>query len=282
MNLKVVAVLTATAALVGCAHTQNTTNNTTIDEIDYTSLGYVVLNGAYPREDGYFVVFDMSNEQHPQIIGIHSKRPRVENWVDKEILFVSNDLTEVQPDWHVLYERDEDDKRFICRKGQKAASEFYNQAYLSYNPCDSRLTTYLDYANNQTVVAHYMGRIKEYSLLNQYPVGLSNTRTVRLIESTQMMTAVQAKLREFAAQERATIERQQREIEYTHWRRTLAVGSSTFCGYVVELKGPMVKIAVNAPLQGYDSEQWLKIDEVYPARLGCLNRNGILSTMINP
>jgi len=82
--------------------------------------------------------------------------------------------------------------------------------------------------------------------------------------------------------QQAAIERQQREVEYTRWRRTLAVGSSTFCGAVIELRGPMVKIAVNTLLPGYPSEQWLKIDEVYPAHLGCRNRNGVLSTAADP
>jgi len=82
--------------------------------------------------------------------------------------------------------------------------------------------------------------------------------------------------------QQAAIERQQREMEYTRWRRTLAVGSSTFCGYVIERNGPMVKIAVNTPLPGYAAEQWLKIDEVYPVHLGCRNRNGTLSTTADP
>jgi len=138
-----------------------------------------------------------------------------------------------------------------------------------------------------------------------HSVSIDKSKVAALIENTRIIAAIQVRQREIAAQEaeaerlraeraeiarqarerqrqQAAIELQQREVEYTRWRRTLTVGSSTFCGFVIERNGPMVKIAVNTLLPGYPSEQWLKIDAVYPAHLGCRNRNGVLSTATDP
>lgn len=60
------------------------------------------------------------------------------------------------------------------------------------------------------------------------------------------------------------------------WRRTLKVGDDTFCGPVIEVKSPMVKIAVRPQLQGFGNEAWLKAVEIFPDAYGCSNRNGRL------
>lgn len=70
--------------------------------------------------------------------------------------------------------------------------------------------------------------------------------------------------------------KEQRAI--AEFRNTLALGSETFCGPVINIRGPMVQIANNvAPLTGYTAEPWLKRSEIYPATLaGCINVNGRL------
>lgn len=69
-----------------------------------------------------------------------------------------------------------------------------------------------------------------------------------------------------------------REIKTKDFRTRLAIGSDTFCGPVIALRGPMVQIAVNAPLPGFSAEPWLKLDEVYPAEIAsCKNSNGKLT-----
>jgi len=330
MNLKVVTVLAATAALAGCASTPNT-EHAALQQHDNLQLGYTIHDGYrnhnYERgstPDGFFVVFDVSAENAPRIIGIYPVRPAVEDWQNKEILFVSSDLSEVQPDWRTWYGYAEDLGVFGCMKGVFRSDEYNNRD--DYNPCDSTLSKVLinkrDVGFNAFITVFSLG-LAPLTGTAQYSVRIDKSKIAALAENTQMMTALRETQRRIAEQEaeaeriradlaeidrqkeerqqqirerqrqieaeamerrrqQAAIEQQQREVEYTRWRRTLTTGISTFCGYVIELKGPMVKIAVNVPLQGYDSEQWLKIDEVYPAHLGCRNRNGILSTAADP
>jgi len=329
MNLKVVAVLTATAVLAGCASTPNT-EHAALQQHDNLQLGYTIHDGYrthnYERgstRDGYFVVFDVSAENAPRITGIYPVRPAVEDWQNKEILFVSKDLSEVQPDWRAWHPY-EVSGRFICWKGP-IRMDGYSELN-DYNPCNSTLTkssARVDNIVNTVANAVFSLGLGALSGSGQYSVVIDKQKVAALIENTQMMTALRETQRRIAEQEarvermradlaeidrqeeerqqqirehqrqieaeamerrrqQAAIERQQREVEYTRWRRTLAVGSSTFCGFVIERNGPMVKIAVNTLLPGYPSEQWLKIDEVYPARLGCRNRNGILSTAADP
>lgn len=82
------------------------------------------------------------------------------------------------------------------------------------------------------------------------------------------------------ARKQAEIDERNRQIEIkriTEWRKTLQLGSDTFCGPVVEVRGPMIKIAVRLQLPGFGNEAWLKANEVYPANYGCSNVNGRLA-----
>jgi len=72
------------------------------------------------------------------------------------------------------------------------------------------------------------------------------------------------------------------EARLIAWRKTLSIGSDTFCGPVIELRSPMVKIAVNAQLAGFGSEAWLKAPQVFPPEYGCLNTNGRLAPRQTP
>lgn len=84
------------------------------------------------------------------------------------------------------------------------------------------------------------------------------------------------------ARQRAETEEKNRQAEMRRvadWRKSLAVGSDTFCGAVIELRPPMVKLALNVQLQGYANESWLKMSELFPPEYGCRNTNGRLSTL---
>ncbi|MYN05755.1 hypothetical protein [Pseudoduganella aquatica] len=63
------------------------------------------------------------------------------------------------------------------------------------------------------------------------------------------------------------------------FRKTLKVGEDTFCGPVIEVKYPMIKVAISAPLPGFASETWLKSNQVFPSEYGCRNVNGKLSPL---
>lgn len=77
--------------------------------------------------------------------------------------------------------------------------------------------------------------------------------------------------------------RQQMEADrLSKFRKNLKLGDDTFCGPVIDMRGPMVKVAVNAPLQGYASEIWLKSSEIYSPEYGCSNRNGRISPASKP
>lgn len=83
-----------------------------------------------------------------------------------------------------------------------------------------------------------------------------------------------------ADRKQAEIDARNRQIELkriAEWRKTLQLGSDTFCGPVIEVRGPMIKIAVRVQLPGFGSEAWLKANEVYPDSYGCRNVNGRLS-----
>lgn len=80
----------------------------------------------------------------------------------------------------------------------------------------------------------------------------------------------------------AEMERQRREAaNLASWRTRLKVGDDTFCGPVIEVRQPMIKIAVRAQLPGYASEIWLKTTEVFPSNVSCANRNGELLPIFN-
>ncbi len=65
--------------------------------------------------------------------------------------------------------------------------------------------------------------------------------------------------------------------ELAKWRAGLKSGDDTFCGPVIEVKQPMVRIALKVQLPGYAGEQWLKGSEVFPQQAGCSNTNGRLA-----
>lgn len=78
-------------------------------------------------------------------------------------------------------------------------------------------------------------------------------------------------------------EQKAKEAEELRWKKTrdfrkrLSIGSETFCGPVIAIRSPMIQITLIAPLPGYSSEPWLKLDEVFPAEVAsCKNTNGRL------
>lgn len=73
-------------------------------------------------------------------------------------------------------------------------------------------------------------------------------------------------------------EEAQAQAKLATWRKSLRVGDDTFCGPIVELRAPMVKIAITVQLQGYANETWMRIADLYPNWMaGCRNVNGNLS-----
>ncbi|BDR11035.1 hypothetical protein CTR2_R43730 [Comamonas thiooxydans] len=72
---------------------------------------------------------------------------------------------------------------------------------------------------------------------------------------------------------------QQKKAEdyLSSFRKSIKVGVDTHCGTVIEMRPPMIKLALNAPLAGYTSEPWIKVSEAFPPEYGCTNTNGRLS-----
>ena len=81
-------------------------------------------------------------------------------------------------------------------------------------------------------------------------------------------------------------EQEQRAIKETSriaaWRKKLKVGSDTFCGPVIELRDPMIKIAVSVQLKDFASEAWLKTTQIFPPEYDCANINGQLTPHNKP
>lgn len=94
----------------------------------------------------------------------------------------------------------------------------------------------------------------------------------------QRLSAIAAQ--EQAQRDQALAAEQQRQQQLAQqlqaWRQTVRVGSNTFCGPVIEVRPPMVKIAIRVPLTGYSNEAWLNVNELYSPNYGCLHRNGRL------
>ena len=87
----------------------------------------------------------------------------------------------------------------------------------------------------------------------------------------------EADRRALQAGQEAERRRQAEAKNLAEWRKTLQVGADTFCGPVIEMRAPMVRIALKVQLPGYSSEAWLKSSEVFPPEYGCRNVNGRLS-----
>lgn len=84
--------------------------------------------------------------------------------------------------------------------------------------------------------------------------------------------ARQAKL-----EEKMRKERERKELaSLAQFRGKLEIGADTHCGPIIDIKGPMIKVAVNVPLSGYGTEAWLKRGEIYTPAYGCHNLNGKL------
>lgn len=126
------------------------------------------------------------------------------------------------------------------------------------------------------------------TFISQYgtptPTTWAKTDFDQLVPKTQQRLDKLVTQEEASAKERARAQaeadRKQAEIELkriSEWRQTLQPGSDTFCGPVIEVRGPMIKIAVRAQLPGFSNEAWLKAHEIYPASYGCRNVNGRLS-----
>jgi len=99
---------------------------------------------------------------------------------------------------------------------------------------------------------------------------------LKAAEREEMRLAQEADARA-KKQAAAEAERKQRAAAaLASWRGKLRIGDDTFCGPVIELRQPMIKIAIRAQLPGYASETWLKAGEVFPPDYGCENVNGRL------
>lgn len=71
---------------------------------------------------------------------------------------------------------------------------------------------------------------------------------------------------------------QEKIAALSKWRgKKFNIGDETFCGPVIEIRNPMLKIAINAQLQGFGNEAWIKINDSFPAEYGCKNENGRLT-----
>jgi len=75
---------------------------------------------------------------------------------------------------------------------------------------------------------------------------------------------------------KASMQRENIENERVAWSENIKPGDDTFCGPIIEVNGPMIKIAIRVQLPGYPSEAWLKRTELYPPSVTCRNINGNL------
>lgn len=90
------------------------------------------------------------------------------------------------------------------------------------------------------------------------------------IESEKLRLEFEKKAR---AEEAAALHR--RNTLTAEFRRTIKLGSDTFCGPVINIRGPMIQIAARVALDGFTGEPWLKITEVYPRSVArCSNVMG--------
>lgn len=135
-------------------------------------------------------------------------------------------------------------------------------------------------AHYQAVYSEFKGKLaKDMAALEQpYQVILAQQAQDAKVREQQLEAERAEADRQASLAHAAEVQRQAREAAMlADFRRSLKVGDSTFCGYVIESRPPMVRLALNTLLPGYPSELWVRVTEVFPPVYGCLNRNGRIS-----
>lgn len=136
-----------------------------------------------------------------------------------------------------------------------------------------RAARYKDYRDDFTAavtIAELENLIARYTKESYDPDNLLNSARAKL------KAAIAQHKKELAAAAAASTARQKALAD---WRTQLKTGDDTFCGPVIEIKSPMVRIALRAQLSGYGNDAWLKRTELYPPSHGCQNVNGHLGPL---
>jgi len=148
---------------------------------------------------------------------------------------------------------------------------------------NSELADYRKQFNAARSSADFIGFISLYG--KNDPDGLvSQARAkLKIAEANESKQWQQWQLEEQERQRRQEAQRKEeaaKQAKLEAWRKSIKVGDDTFCGPVIEVRQPMVRISIKVPLAGYPSEAWLKSSELYPDWMaGCRNVNGQIRPM---
>jgi hypothetical protein len=136
---------------------------------------------------------------------------------------------------------------------------------------DFELKQYRQYFSNANSIGDCEQFIQQYS---QYDPEHLVPKVKKRLDGLKKQQALDEK----NSQARIHAENEKLKAQLNAWRKKLRVGEDTFCGPVIEVRHPMIKIAVSATLSGYNNEVWLKANQVYPPSMaGCRNVNGHIS-----
>lgn len=145
----------------------------------------------------------------------------------------------------------------------------------------------------EQIFQHFAAQLEEHSVLVATELdSLKPSYEARLVELAEKDRQAKLRAEEDARQARmqeeerlkqeriAAIEKQKRIVaensRLTQFRSKLKLGDETHCGPIIEIRGPMIKVAVKAQIQGFASEGWLKINNIYTPEYGCFNNHGTL------
>jgi len=174
------------------------------------------------------------------------------------------------------FKRDDYVAEFNAANNRKAVEAFLDR-YKDFNPegllelARLRLITF-DLQEKEQALQLYRQTFKEAVSSQDFASFIS---AYRLNDPDNLIPIAQERYNKLAKQEQR--DEAARQAKLTAWRKGLKVGDDTFCGPVIEIRQPMVRIAIKVPLAGYPSEAWIKVGEMYPDTMaGCRHINGRL------
>lgn len=163
------------------------------------SLGITVGSGLsrYGQRDGYYLVFEKDGSGW-RLASIENRARQIDKLSNKEILFVSRDIREVEPDYRDG-EISPKTTQFTCRSGMINQEKSGKR---NYNPCDSSLTPTIDYkVGTQALLTVATLGLNVLTGTGVRDVAVDKTKVLALLQETKALDRVRE---EKAADDRRT------------------------------------------------------------------------------
>lgn len=154
----------------------------------FKQLGLTVGSGGMRGTAGYFALFGKHGSRW-QLTAVTTSRPAVKDFSIQEVLFFSDDLTYVQPDYRTsIYNKKTD--TFVCWTGAFRTRK--DNAMTDYNPCESSLTKMVSFDTGAQILFTAV-TFGVYSLTgtSSRSVGVDKASVLSLLQETNALRSVQ-------------------------------------------------------------------------------------------